>query len=836
MTNEETLPNTGIANQADVTAQSKEETAPAVSPNKTEADLTAQGKGTIDEAPSGGKGAASMPSKEDDERNQGTVRLAEEQTKFISWKKAEEEKLVSEHLFLQREAADLDSRKKDLDSRANKILDDERKMTEGFAAEKEKQLSDLRREISEQRAKMHDAWEEEKKTLFAKEMERIKNMEDALAAQKEKNAAECAALKTALEAECISVKKEAEEQSALQKETLENDYRSKSEALAAEYAQKRYALDEEQAQVETEKKKLALRLDNCGRLEKNIDSEVERRTDERYKECQRREQVAKDECERLRGEIQGQDELIAAFEDVKRRLGGRDAEQVIAELTAREEHITALQKELNSRPTADIRNKYDELNGMLKDRDAEIARLNGLVIELQEKSSETDRAYAGQEKYMQERDAAMAAKDAMEAQANLNMAELAKLREETERLKNTYEAEQGRAERERYIMQLCYKEEEFPRRDKPENEVDYLNGIADGIKGLGFAFPRRLLNAFHTSLKTADMSIMTVLSGVSGTGKSELPKLYSRFGGINFISVPVEPNWDSKESMLGFFNTINNKFDAQELLKFLVQAQRDSGDNGGLNDALNMVLLDEMNLAYVELYFADFLSKLEERRDGSTPFIPLKVGSGMPDVRLNLHRNVLWVGTMNQDETTKALSDKVLDRGIVINFPRPATFKGRKKAEKKDADLRYPLLRWDDWNEWIAKEYLSSDVIGDYKEKAEEINRSLAKVGRSLGHRVWQSIECYMANHPLVMYAEDDDAKKRATKTAFEDCLVQKVMPKLRGIDTADDSGKQCLDEIQKILVEGHYGIVQDFSNAMEHGGGQFMWSSSDYLNADEGN
>lgn len=109
---------------------------------------------------------------------------------------------------------------------------------------------------------------------------------------------------------------------------------------------------------------------------------------------------------------------------------------------------------------------------------------------------------------------------------------------------------------------------------------------------------------------------------MSGTGKSELPKLYSRFGGINFINVPVQPNWDSQESMLGYFNSISNSYEAQPMLNFLVQSREklitdseNSEDNyNGLEDTVSLVLLDEMNLAHVELYFADFLSKLEQRR------------------------------------------------------------------------------------------------------------------------------------------------------------------------------------------------------------------------------
>ena len=112
-----------------------------------------------------------------------------------------------------------------------------------------------------------------------------------------------------------------------------------------------------------------------------------------------------------------------------------------------------------------------------------------------------------------------------------------------------------------------------------------------------------------------------MLAGVSGTGKSELPRLYSHFGGLYFEPLSVQPNWDSQESMLGFFNSIDNRFDAQPVLRFLAQSQKpwvpatDEHDGyPGLADAVCMVLLDEMNLAHPELYFAEFLSKLELRR------------------------------------------------------------------------------------------------------------------------------------------------------------------------------------------------------------------------------
>src|SRR5690606_34029871 len=190
-----------------------------------------------------------------------------------------------------------------------------------------------------------------------------------------------------------------------------------------------------------------------------------------------------------------------------------------------------------------------------------------------------------------------------------------RLMEELKRLQSSYEREQDREARIRDI-ETPYIQKELPRAVDKVEELQWLDGISKSCIDYGLRFPRRILHAFHTALKTSEWSPMTVLAGVSGTGKSELPRLYSHFGGINFLSLSVQPNWDSQESMLGFFNSIDNKFDAQPVLRLLAQSQKAQAEGYpfGLEDVMSLILMDEMNLAHVELYFAEFLSKLELRR------------------------------------------------------------------------------------------------------------------------------------------------------------------------------------------------------------------------------
>ena len=389
-----------------------------------------------------------------------------------------------------------------------------------------------------------------------------------------------------------------------------------------------------------------------------------------------------------------------------------------------------------------------------------------------------------------------------------------------------------------------------------KDEIVWLEDVWKKCEEYGIKFNKRILYAFHTALKINEWSTITVLAGVSGTGKSELPRLYSEFGGLNFCSVAVQPNWDSQESMLGFFNSIDNQFEPEELLKFLVQCTKDPR----YNEYMSIVLLDEMNLAHVEHYFAEFLSKLESRRGLSRNYLPeveVKLGAGVKPYGLKLSRTLLWTGTMNQDETTKSLSDKVLDRGIVINFPRPKNLESRTKMgliTDYISDDRAKLHK-DTWQSWTSYTIEFSEEqmkeVENYRIIVQEINNALEEVGRALGHRVWQSIEYYIANYPTVRQAMNYQPKqnekgkivlaptnseltgelKEAMRTAFEDQIVQKIMPKLRGIETRDKRGKSSLDRIEDLLVTHDFASLQeDFQIAREQGYGQFIWNSAKYL------
>lgn len=630
-----------------------------------------------------------------------------------------------------------------------------------------------------------------------------------------------------------------------QADLILSDKKKELEQKISEYSVLKNDLEKKILDYQFKDERLKHEMEILAVKESEIESKVQELVSERERSFNQKEKMLNDEISRLRSEIQSSCQELNLLADVKQKLNGEDPLVVLAKLQNQEQNIRDLRAAL-------IKKDSDESAKTINSLKEEISRLNyeldkaNAQYRVLESSKGNNELQCQFDLLKKENEILVRGKEAVDNYCK-------SLEVNIERLTAAYGNAKDRDARIKDIAIPLFtgvsslQKVEFPK-DKRDVEIKFLENIIKGSSTYGLSFPRRLVYAFHTCLKISEWSPITVLAGVSGTGKSELPRFYSLFGGIQFLPVAVQPNWDSQEAMLGYFNSIDNKFDAQPMLRFLAQAATNHTVDypEGLRDTMNMVLLDEMNLAHVELYFADFLSKLETRR-GKTenlPCVDVKLGAGITPYQLELTRNVMWVGTMNQDETTKSLSDKVLDRGNVLFFPRPKELKSRKDLKS------LPSLSWlateKGWDSWINKSLiLSEEEISPFKTIVEKINDSLATVGRALGHRVWQSIEYYMNNYPTVCVAlhgkdfkdrngVDEASLKRELKVAFEDALVQKVMPKLRGIETSGASKMYCLDKIKTILSEGIYGspfsIVADFNLACENPFGQFIWNSANYI------
>ena len=731
------------------------------------------------------------------------------------------ESLVSDHLVVTRESADL-VRRHTVVARAEQERD------EGFAREREA----LEQALSKRR--------EEATSELEVEISKLRELRFSEVAQAELT--ERARLRLQTENERTEWDEVYERQrTGLTQQMNEIErLRGATSALQSEIERRRVELERNEFDLEEHAQRVKQQIQT---RRENIDREVAELLVEDRASFQSRLQSAKIEGDRLREAIQSQDESISAFRQLQQQLGGREPTAVIDELKKLNDLLVRQREELASRPSEEMRAQLDILDSDKRSLQNRVTELSQLL-----QHKELQAAESGE---LKSKNAEIEALNrSLERKFNAAEKEVEMLDEKLSRLLAAYARPADIKNRYEQIELALIDSDKISRTTAEEmSETEWLNGIAKSCTDYGLHFNSRILKAFHTALKTAEWSPLTVLAGVSGTGKSELPRLYSHFGGLYFEPLSVQPNWDSQESMLGFFNSIDNRFDAQPILRFLAQSQKpwvDSKDGRdgypGLKDRLCLVLLDEMNLAHPELYFAEFLSKLELRRGKKNTEVPsllVKIGAGLKPYELKLGRNVLWAGTMNQDETTKSLSDKVLDRSIIIHFPRPSVLRRRKKLIPLDANNRGVDLPVKTWNLWKAKEStFEEEDVRPYKSFIETMNESLSVAGRAIGHRVWQSVEYYMANYPDVREAIDEGSKKRAMHIAFEDQLVQKVMPKLRGIDTRGKSRVECLDKIREQIVRGidgtSFNLSEDFDQATELGYGQFIWQSANYLTDDD--
>ena len=172
-------------------------------------------------------------------------------------------------------------------------------------------------------------------------------------------------------------------------------------------------------------------------------------------------------------------------------------------------------------------------------------------------------------------------------------------------------------------------------------------------------------NMIRLFISALSATKLVILQGISGTGKTSLAYAWGKFIKNDAIIASVQPSWRDRTELFGYFNEFTKKFNETEVLKKMYEA--------GYNDDVYVTVLDEMNIARVEYYFAEMLSILEmPTRDEwiieLVPSVwdtdPVKLKGG----KLQIPGNMWYIGTINNDDSTFAVTDKVYDRAMPIDI------------------------------------------------------------------------------------------------------------------------------------------------------------------------
>lgn len=329
----------------------------------------------------------------------------------------------------------------------------------------------------------------------------------------------------------------------------------------------------------------------------------------------------------------------------------------------------------------------------------------------------------------------------------------------------------------------------------PPTEADFLAQFHTVVKRRGFNFATEDLINFHACTKTGGL---TILAGPSGTGKSSLPRLYAEALGCTdeYLHVPVRPDWLDDRDLIGAFNAIAGRFEpaGAGLVERLIAAAADRASGRG---GIYLVCLDEMNLARVEHYFAQFLSVLElpAAARAITLFAPGLAGPNDPYrtyQRVPIGDNVRFLGTVNIDETTHFFSPKVLDRAQVVAFGAPdLSAPGRADTEGTLPNLRpVSLANYLTWARRAPQE-------GEARAFLLRINEALKGSRLGLGYRQRDRILDYVTSaRPFL--AED---------RALDFQLMQVVLPRLR---PSAPNYKETLRALQELIARPRFPRASD--------------------------
>lgn len=179
---------------------------------------------------------------------------------------------------------------------------------------------------------------------------------------------------------------------------------------------------------------------------------------------------------------------------------------------------------------------------------------------------------------------------------------------------------------------------------------------------LGLYYDIKIIRLFVAAFASTRLII---LQGISGTGKTSLPYAFGKFVNNPAVIASVQPSWRDRSELFGYFNEFTKKYNETELLRAMYEAS--------YNENVYAVILDEMNIARVEYYFAEMLSILEmpSRNEWIVDIVPNSWSSDPKHIvngQIQIPPNMWYIGTANNDDSTFAITDKVYDRAMPIDI------------------------------------------------------------------------------------------------------------------------------------------------------------------------
>ena len=351
-----------------------------------------------------------------------------------------------------------------------------------------------------------------------------------------------------------------------------------------------------------------------------------------------------------------------------------------------------------------------------------------------------------------------------------------------------------------------------------ENEENFINCVLNNAKNSSFYYSKNDIVNFHIALKTSQL---VVLAGASGTGKTQLPFIYANTLNMSeenkdVLFVPITPSYTEPSDILGYFKpNLNKDIDGDGtyiesptgLVSFLQEASKEGNRN-----KLYMVIFDEMNLSQIEYWFSPFMSILE-RKEGDRKLVlysnNVKCENSKIPSSIDIHNNVVFVGTINLDETTKDLSDRLLDRAIVVNLGKKTFLDYYHSINEESVNNEYKFdsssffTGQRNYDEYII--HMEENEVAFLDELSAFIN-SINKQ-KSISFRTIKVISNFLNNAKAL----DNYISRRE---AFDLIVKETIITKIKG---SDNSIRKLLDSEEGIIsILKEREDISDFKESIE--------------------
>ena len=279
------------------------------------------------------------------------------------------------------------------------------------------------------------------------------------------------------------------------------------------------------------------------------------------------------------------------------------------------------------------------------------------------------------------------------------------------------------------LVDAKYKNFQYPQYDNEISLEDFTEGFRlYAASQMGLYYTPEIVRRFVAGMAA---SKLLILEGISGTGKTSLPYSFSRYMDNPATIVSVQPSFRDRSEVLGYFNEFSKKFNETEFLRALYEANYRKDPT--------LIVLDEMNLARIEYYFAEMLSVLEmpSKEEWVLDLVPtgwegdpVKLDSG----KIHVADSTWFIGTANNDDSTFTITDKVYDRAMPIELNERADAFECEKYPKCDITAEH----LEDLFEKAKTDYPISDDLMEKMDKLD--NYLITRFKLSFGNRIMKQL------------------------------------------------------------------------------------------------